>query len=80
MKIRIKKGDTVKVITGSKDKKGKIGKILEVDRKNMRVKIENIFPIKRHIKPQRKKAYPEGGIINDFGTIHISNVVRVGEV
>lgn len=79
MKIRIKKGDTVKIITGSKDRKGKIGKIIEVDRKKMRVKVENIVPIKRHIKPQRKKMYPEGGIIADFGTIHISNVMRVEE-
>lgn len=77
MKIRIKKGDLVKVITGSKERKGQTGKVLEVDRKNLRVKIENIASVKRHIKPQKNKAHPEGGIVNDFGTIHISNVMRV---
>ncbi len=75
MKLSIKKGDMVKVITGSN--KGETGKILEVDRSALRVKIENVKPIKRHIKPQKSKAHPEGGIVNDFGTIHISNVMRV---
>ena len=77
MKLRIKKGDMVKVITGSKERKGQVGKVLEIDRKNLRVKLENIAPVKRHIKPNKTKAHPEGGIINDFGTIHISNVMRV---
>ena len=78
--MKIKKGDLVKVITGSKERKGQTGKVLEVDRKRCRVKIENIAPIKRHIKPQKNKAHPEGGIINDFGTIHVSNVVLVKEI
>lgn len=77
--MKIKKGDLVKVITGSKDRKGQVGKVLEVDRKRERVKIENIAPVKRHIKPQKSKKYPEGGIINDFGTIHISNVMLMPE-
>ena len=68
----IKKGDQVKVIAGSH--KGQAGKVLQVDRKRQRVQIENIAAIKRHIKPQRNKAYPEGGIVHDFGTIHASNV------
>lgn len=77
--MKIKKGDLVKVMTGSKDKKGQIGKILEVDRKNNRVKIENVAPIKRHIKPNKSKVHPEGGIVNDFGTIHVSNVMLMSE-
>lgn len=77
--MKIKKGDLVKVITGSKDRKGQVGKVLEVDRKCERVKIENIAPVKRHIKPQKSKKYPEGGIINDFGTIHVSNVMLMPE-
>ena len=79
MKIRIKKGDMVKVITGAKTRKGQTGKVLEVDRKRNRVKIENVAPVKRHLKPQKSKAHPEGGIINDFGTIHLSNVMLMSE-
>ncbi|MES2504760.1 MAG: 50S ribosomal protein L24 [Myxococcota bacterium] len=80
MKIRLKKGDMVKVMTGSKDKKGQVGKVLEIDRKKLRVKIENVFPIKKHIKPQKNKAMPEGGIVNDFGSIHISNVMLMSKI
>ena len=77
--MKIKKGDLVKVITGSKDRKGQVGKVLEVDRKRERVKIENIASIRRHIAPNKNKKYPEGGIISDFGTLHVSNVMLMPE-
>jgi large subunit ribosomal protein L24 len=48
-KILIKKDDKIKVIAG-KDK-GKIGKVLKVDRKKNRVLVEKINLIKRHAKP-----------------------------
>lgn len=79
MKIRIKKGDLVKVITGSADRKGQVGKVFEVDRKKQRVKIENVALVKRHVKPQTRKAFPDGGIIDDFGSIHMSNVMLMSE-
>ena len=71
--LKIKKGDTVKVIAG-KDK-GKEGKVLAVDAKAGRVIVENVNMIKRHYKPGRKSQ--EGGIINQEGSIHISNVMYV---
>ncbi len=52
-KILIKKDDKIKVIAG-KDK-GKIGKVLKVDRKKNRLLVEKINLTKRHAKPKCKK-------------------------
>ena len=77
--MSIKKGDLVKVISGSKDKKNKIGRVLEIDSKSNRVKVEGVAPIKRHMKPQRNPKHPEGGIIEGIGSVHISNVMLMSE-
>jgi large subunit ribosomal protein L24 len=66
----VRKGDEVVVVAG-KDK-GKRGKVLFVDRKKNRVKVEKIALIKRHVKPSQKN--PQGGIVEKEGTVHISNV------
>jgi len=66
----IRKGDEVYVVCG-KDA-GKRGKVLVVDVKKGRVKVEKINLIKRHVRPSQK--HPQGGIIEKEGTIHISNV------
>ena len=50
-KIKIKKGDTVKVIAGVA--KGETGTVLEVDRKKQRVFVEGLsVKNKKHVKPQ----------------------------
>ena len=49
-KLKIKKGDTVRVITG-KDK-GKEGKVLVVDMKNERVIVEGVNMATKHMKPR----------------------------
>jgi large subunit ribosomal protein L24 len=66
----IRKGDEVVVVAG-KDA-GKRGKVLLVDPKKGRVKVEKINLIKRHVRPSQK--HPQGGIVEKEGTIHISNV------
>ena len=66
----IKKGDEVVVVTG-KDA-GKRGKVLVVDPKKGRVKVEKVNLIKRHVRPSQK--HPQGGIIEKEGTVHMSNV------
>jgi len=71
--LKIKKGDTVKVITG-KDK-GKEGKVLEIDRKKGRVLVEGINMITKHMKPSAANA--NGGIIQREAMIDISNVMYV---
>ena len=69
--LKIKKGDTVKVIAG--DDKGKSGVILSVDLKKMRVLVKGLNMVKRHTKPSASK--PEGGILEKEAPIHVSNVM-----
>jgi large subunit ribosomal protein L24 len=69
----VRKGDVVAVIAGKY--KGRQGKILEVLTEKERVRVEGIATIKRHLKPGRDPKVPEGGIIEKFGTVHISNVL-----
>ena len=70
---KIKTNDTVKIIAG-KDK-GKTGKVLSVDVKNGMVKVEGANMQTKHQKPSQ--ANPQGGIVNQEGAIHISNVMLV---
>ena len=75
MARHVRKGDTVEVISGKY--KGQQGKIIEVLTEKERVRIEGVATVKRHLKPGRDPKVPEGGIIEKFGTIHISNVLPV---
>ncbi|GAQ95821.1 large subunit ribosomal protein L24 [Thermodesulfovibrio aggregans] len=71
MSLRIKKGDTVLVLSGKdKDKKGRVLKVLPKDEK---VIVEGINIVKKHQKPSRK--YPQGGIIERENPVHISKVM-----
>ncbi|MBW1865156.1 MAG: 50S ribosomal protein L24 [Deltaproteobacteria bacterium] len=70
-KCHIKKDDKVKVIAG-KDK-GKIGKVLKVDRKKDRILVENINVVKRHTRPTAKNR--QGGIVESEATVPWSNVM-----
>ncbi len=73
--MKIKKGDTVKVISG-KDK-GKTGRVLEVLPQENRLRVEHVAMYKRHYKAGRNQDYPEGGIIEKNGTIDASKVMIV---
>ncbi len=68
-KLKIKKGDRVKVITGGS--KGKVGDVLRVLPKEQRVVVSGVNMIKRHTKPSRAES---GGIIEREAAIHVSNV------
>jgi|TARA_B100000768_G_C11284741_1_gene381529 large subunit ribosomal protein L24 len=70
-KIRLKIGDTVKVIQGKN--KGKIGKIRTILKKNSMVIVENINEKFKHIKPQQEGS--TGEIKKFEAPIHISNVM-----
>ena len=67
--MMFKKGTQVKIITG-KDK-GKTGEILEIDRKQNKVKVKSINMNKIHMKPTKEN---KGGIITKESFIHQSNV------
>jgi large subunit ribosomal protein L24 len=70
-KLHIKKGDTVVVIAGNS--KGQEGKILEVVRETERAIVEGVNMVSKHTKPNAKS--PQGGIIKQEATIHISNLM-----
>jgi len=71
--MRIKKGDTVRIMSGND--KGKEGKILKVFPKDDRVIVEKINLIKRHTRPTQIN--PQGGIVEKEASIHASNVMLV---
>ncbi|MBI3599779.1 MAG: 50S ribosomal protein L24 [Nitrospinae bacterium] len=72
-RVKIKKNDIVKVITGKEA--GKKGKILMVFPGEQRVVVEKLNIVKRHTRPTQKVR--QGGIIEKEGRIHISNVMLV---
>ena len=68
-KLKIRKGDRVKVIAGRS--KGKVGDVLRVIAADQRVVVSGVNVIKRHTKPSRAES---GGIIEREAAIHVSNV------
>ena len=72
-KLHIKKGDTVKVLSGADN--GKTGKITSVDRENERAFVEGINMVSKHTKPSA--ANPQGGIVKREASVHISNLMVV---
>lgn len=71
--MKIKKGDTVKVISG-KDR-GKEGNVIKTYPKTDRVLIEGVNVVKKNQKPTQ--ANPDGGILEFEAPIHASNVMLV---
>ena len=69
----VKKGDNVVVITG-KDK-GKVGKVLKVNTASGRIYVEGVNLVHKSRKP--RSAQEKGGIIEQEGTIDVSNVMHI---
>lgn len=69
--MRIKKGDTVKVIAGKY--KGSTGKVLRTFPKEDKVVVEKVNMVKKHQKP--KGPQHPGGIVEMEAPIHVSNVM-----
>lgn len=72
-KIKLKKGDTVKVISG--EARGQQGKIISVDVQKQRALVEGVNMISKSEKPNAKNT--NGGIVKKEGYIHISNLMFV---
>ncbi|GAB4231464.1 MAG: 50S ribosomal protein L24 [Deltaproteobacteria bacterium] len=70
-RVRIRKNDIVKVISGRE--KGKVGRVLKVDRERARIFVEKLNLVKRHIKPG--KSNPQGGIVEKEAPLSCSNVL-----
>ena len=77
MAERIRKGDLVQVIAGKERKTKKQGRVLEVDAATGRVRVEGVRVQKKHLKPQRSRKTPGGGIVEREGFIDVSNVMLV---
>ena len=73
-KLKIKKGDTVKIIAG--DDKGKTGEVIQVLPAKRKVIVKDCKVAKKTVKPDQEKN-PEGGFVNKEMPIDISNVTKV---
>ena len=77
MALKIRRGDTVAVISG-KDS-GKQGRVLRVEPKRNRLYVEGLNIVKRHQRPtsvkETQKGGQVGGIIEKEGPIDVSNVM-----
>mgnify|MGYP000881969855 CR=1 FL=1 len=71
--MKIKKGDTVKVISGAN--LGKEGKVLKVYPTTDKVIVAGVNVIKKHAKPTQ--SHPDGGILEYEAPFHVSNVMIV---
>jgi len=70
-KLKIKTGDTVKVITG--DDKGQEGKIVKILIDKNKAIVEGVNMVSKHTKPSAQN--PQGGISKFEAPIHISNLM-----
>jgi large subunit ribosomal protein L24 len=83
-KIKLKKGDTVKVISG--ESRGQQGKIVTIDVQKTRAIVEGVNMVSKSEKPSAKNT--NGGIVKKESPIHISNLmlieggktVRIGKI
>ncbi len=71
-KLHIKKGDKVKVISGSA--KGSVGEVKEIFQTKQRAIVEGVNMVKKHTKPVNDNP---GGIVEMEAAIHISNLMLI---
>ena len=74
-KVKIKRGDKVIITVGSEKKKGLIGEVLEVikkEGKDTKVLVSGVNIVKRHTKPSSQN--PQGKIVEKEAPVNISNV------
>jgi large subunit ribosomal protein L24 len=78
MKLKIKSGDTVRVMAG--DHKGEEGKVVSIFLSKNRAIVEGVNMISKHTKPSAQS--PQGGIVKKEASINISNLMLLddGEV
>jgi large subunit ribosomal protein L24 len=69
--MKIKKGDTVQVISGADS--GKVGRVIKVYLDLDKVVVEGVNLVKKHTRPSQDNQ--QGGIIEKEAAVHISNVM-----
>ena len=78
MKAKIKKGDTVEIISGRREDRGRRGEVIKVLPKVGRITVQGVSLRKKHksqVQTQGRSFTP--GIIEFEGPMHISNVMLV---
>lgn len=73
--MKIKKGDKVKVITGSY--KGTVAEVIKAIPEQNKIVVEGVNIVKKHVKPSQMN--PDGGIMEKEAPIHVSNVMIYDE-
>jgi large subunit ribosomal protein L24 len=77
-KTKIKKGDTVQVITGKREDKGKRGEVIRMEPKENRIVVQGVNMRKKHQRQfQAEGRTMNPGIIEFEGSLDISNVMLV---
>ena len=69
--MKIRKGDTVQIMSGTDA--GKVGRVIKVYLDRDRILVEGINIVKKHTRPSQDN--PQGGIIEKEASIHISNTI-----
>jgi large subunit ribosomal protein L24 len=79
VKVKIRKGDTVEIISGRLEDKGKRGQVIKVMPESSRVVVQGINIRKKHQKEVQTQASRalKPGIIEFEGPISISNVMLI---
>jgi large subunit ribosomal protein L24 len=72
-KLHIRKGDTVRILSGSD--RGKEGKVLRMMPAKERAIVEGINIVSKHMRPSQKN--PDGGIVEQEASIHISKLMLI---
>ena len=72
-KFKIKKGDTVRVISGNQS--GKEGVVAEILKNKNRVIVNGVNKVTKRIKPNASN--PQGGLVEKEASLHISNLMLV---
>ena len=73
--MKIKKGDTVQVISGNES--GKSGRVIKIFHTKNKIVVEGLNMVKKHARPTQEN--PQGGIIQKEAAIHISNVMFIAD-
>tara|TARA_B100000315_G_scaffold218082_1_gene219145 strand:+ start:149 stop:454 length:306 start_codon:yes stop_codon:yes gene_type:complete len=71
--MKIKKGDTVQVISGNET--GKSGRVIKIFPAIDKIIVEGMNMVKKHARPTQEN--PQGGIMEKEAAIHISNVMFI---
>ena len=73
--MNVRSGDTVEMIVGGVENRGKRGKVIVADPKTGRVIVENLNLVTKHKKP--RSAQEQGGKVERPRAVDVSNVMLV---